>query len=172
MRLVLLGLIEAMHPSKENQNQVKLKDQRMQNNIQKVSSSPRSDERLKTRMNFSLNSRGIQTYQSAYFSKSAAAGVRRPQLMNDYILHVQVNDIPQSEVNLGAEETNPAERKPTRDTCVKLRDCAMLMDAKPIPNLGEACALILLKAGESPHSHLDGKKDGAFSPTDRNTSSR
>lgn len=38
----------------------------------------------------------------------------------------------------------------------------MLMDAKPIPNLGEGCTLILLKAGEP----------DAFSSADRNTGSR
>lgn len=97
-----------------------------------------------------------------YSSKRAVARseemkiwVRRPQLITDYVLHVQVNDIPQSEVN-------PAERKSAHDTCATLRDCTMLTDAKPIPNLGEGCTLILLKAGEP----------DAFSPADRNTGGR
>lgn len=43
----------------------------------------------------------------------------------------------------------------------------MLMDTKPIPNLGERCAFILLKA--SPGSV---KKDGTFSSANRNSGSR
>ncbi|XP_056910599.1 X-ray radiation resistance-associated protein 1 isoform X1 [Takifugu flavidus] len=47
----------------------------------------------------------------------------------------QVNDIPQSE-----------DRKSTHATCVTLRDCAVLMDAKPIPNLGIQAAVRMLEA--------------------------
>lgn len=104
----------------------------------------------------------IYAYQSAYFSKSAVAHremlkirVRRskPQLLTYYIVHVQVTEAPESEGNLRAEETIPAERKSTDDIAAKLGDCEMLTDAKPIPNLGERCVFILLKVSpRSPQS--------------------
>lgn len=79
------------------------------------------------------------------------------------MFHVQINDVPESEVNLQAEEISPAERKSTQDISVKLREGATLMDTKPIPNLGEGCTLILLKGGESTRSHLEVKKGRCFS---------
>lgn len=51
MNLAHLGLTEVMHPSKENQTQVKIKDEMMRNNIQNVSFSPRSDKRFKKKKN-------------------------------------------------------------------------------------------------------------------------
>lgn len=69
----------------------------------------------------------------------------KPQLLTYYIFHVQVTEAPESEVNLRAEEAIPAERKSTDDISAKLGSFEMLMDAKPIPNLGERCAFIFLK---------------------------
>lgn len=94
------------------------------------------------------------------------------QLIISCIFHIQVTDIPEPEVNLQAEERIPAEGKSKDDISVKLRDCEMLMDAKPIPNVGESCALILLKAMKSPCSHLGFKKDETFSSANRNSGGR
>lgn len=83
--------------------------------------------------------------------------------------HVQVTDVAESETDLQTEGTFPAERKPTHDISGNLRDWELLMDAKPIPKLGESCALILPKAAESLRRHLWVKKDDAFSPANRNS---
>lgn len=67
------------------------------------------------------------------------------QLLTCCIFHVQVTEAPESEVNLRAEETFPAAgRKSTDGNSAKLGEWEMLMDAKPIPNLGERHAFICL----------------------------
>lgn len=68
------------------------------------------------------------------------------QLLTCWIFHVQVTEAPESEVNLPAEETFPAAgRKSTDGNSAKLGEWEMLMDAKPIPNLGERRAFIPLR---------------------------
>lgn len=116
----------------------------------------------------------IYAYHSVYFSNSVEPHRKmleirlrrsKPQLLTYYIFHVQVSEAPESEVNLRAEETSPAERRSTDDISAKLGECEMLMDAQPIANLGERCAFIL-------RGHLGVKKDGAFSSANRNSGSR
>lgn len=143
----------------------------MRNNIQNVSFSPRSDERLKKEIDDYLNFILVRMRQHTVMRSEYGTG--GPQLVTDCMFHGQINDVPESEVDLRAEEKSAAERKSTHDISVKLREGPALMDVIPIPNLGEGCTLILLKAGESARSHLEVKKGGdAFSSANRNSGSR
>lgn len=103
--------------------------------------------------------------------RSSNRGSARPrsQLMTYSTFHVQVTDIAESAADLQTEGAIPAERKRTHDISGNLRDWELLMDAKPIPKLGESCALILLKAAESLSRHLGVKKDDGSSPANRNS---
>lgn len=92
-------------------------------------------------------------YQSVYFSKSAEPHSKllktrarrpKPQPITYSIFHVQVTGAPESEGDLQAEETILAGKKSTDETSAQLGEWGMLMDADPIPNLGERCTFILL----------------------------
>lgn len=145
-----------MHPSGENQNQQPAKDEMTQNNTQGVILSPRSDGKRKKKTNHCLKKQVIgciYAYLSEYFSKSVEphskmlkirAQKSKPQRLIYPIFHVQVTGAPESEGDHQAEELIPAERKSTDKTSAKLGEWETLMDAKPIPNLGERCAFVLL----------------------------
>lgn len=91
------------------------------------------------------------------------------------MFYVQVTDIPESD--LQADEKIPSEKNKEDEIHVQFRQHEMLIDAKPIPNLGKNCAIYVGKNVLKPlkslvvhTSHIKGEYN-LFFPLDRNPNS-